>query len=796
MTDKNATFILGISASPHNGSACLLKGDEIVVAIQEERLIRRKRAALRGAHPSRAIEYCLEYAGIRPDDLSLIVCCVTGYAKTVDQDVLLNPILQPGRYNIPVLYIPHHFGHALSAFATSGFKESAVLVIDGAGSPVEDLTEEEKMAIKWEAQHGFESISLYAASGVTVRPLEKHLLEHSTWIGEGGGGMPAFWSLGGMYAAVAHQIFGNLLDAGKVMGLAPYGNPEIPVSEFFIIDAGRLIFSDKVPNRFKHADRWPLRQKEYADLASSVQAALEEAVLYFVNRQYDICMSENLCYAGGVALNCIANERIIREFLFKNIYIAPAAEDSGTSIGAAYFGLWQLRKNNTGKVLLRDAVGPSYSEQQIHDAIRSTPAVELINSGDVISETVGLLCEGKIVGWFEGRSELGPRALGQRSILCDPRRPDAKEILNNRVKHREGFRPFAPVVLIESARDWFDLGDTCPESPFMLRICKFNDDKRSQVPGVVHVDGTGRLQTVALDTNGRIYQLVAKFYEKTGVPLILNTSFNVAGEPIVETPIDALKTFLSTGIDYCVLENKIVGKRKVILFETDEVPWPQRIKEQLSEVLASAANGTRKMAAEMKTVSNRGRAIDRYTGTFENDVYGTIKIEQEARRLKVTLTSGLASISRAGLSMILRQCYRDVFVVATGPFAGTKIVFLPDVKGRINLLAVVLQESSLRSEVYFRIPEVSASDHDSHRMFVGEYVNCDKGMVVDLCDGKLVVLAEGQHRFELALSNGTEYTLYKLPGHTIEFKTNGSSSIITAIVTQPNNILVLEKRCK
>jgi len=793
MTDKNVPFILGISASPHNGSVCLLKGDEIVVAIQEERLIRRKRAALLGARPSRAIEYCLEYAGIRPSDLSLIVCCVTNHAKTPDQDVSLNPILQPKRHNIPVLYLPHHSGHALSAFATSGFKESAILVIDGAGSPLEDLTEEEKAAVKWKAQCGLESISLYAASGVSVKPLEKHLLEHSTWIVAEGDGMPTFWSLGGMYSAVAYQIFGDLMEAGKVMGLAPYGNPEIPASDFFKIDEGRLIFSDKVPNRFRHADRWPLRQREYSDLASSTQAALEEAVLHFVNRLYDLYPSENLCYAGGVALNCIANERIIRESPFKNVYIAPAAEDSGTSIGAAYYGLWRLTKNNTGKVLLRDAVGPSYSEQQINDAIRSIPAIEVTNSDDVISDAVDLLCEGEIVGWFEGRSELGPRALGQRSILCDPRRQDAKEVLNSRVKHREGFRPFAPVVLIESAGDWFDLEGACPESPFMLRVCKFNVDKKTRVPGVVHVDDTGRLQTVTSETNGRLYQLVKKFYEKTGVPIILNTSFNVAGEPIVETPLDALKTFLSTGIDYCFLENKIVNKRREILFERNEIPWPQRIKERLSDVLTSAADAKRRRAAKITTMSNQKQALSRYTGTFENDVQGVIRIEQDGHQLKVTLTSGFASMRHAGLSMALRRYYHDVFVVATGPFAGTKIAFMPDVRGRINLLAIVLQESSLRSEVYFRTPETNAFDPDFYRRFIGEYVDCDKKMVVDLCNGKLVVSAQGQHRFELTPSKGAEFTLNKLPGYAVEFKTDGSGSIVTAVVTQPSDVVALEK---
>jgi len=792
MSDKNDPFILGISASLHNGSACLLKGDEIVVAIQEERLTRRKRAGLFGAKPSLAIEYCLEYAGIKPSNLDLIVCCVTNHAKVPKQDVSLNPILQPKRYNIPVLYLPHHYGHAVSVFATSGHQESAILVIDGAGSPLEDLTEEEQMSVKSKSQVGLESISLYSASGIHIKPLEKHLIGHSSWLEARQNGMPAFWSLGGMYSAVAYQIFGDALEAGKVMGLAPYGNQDIPVSEFFTIDDGSFIFHDKAPGRFRHLDRWPLRQREYSNLARSTQAALEEGVLYLVNHLYDLCPSENLCYAGGVALNCIANERIIRESRFKNVSITPAAEDCGTSIGAAYYGLWQLTKNNTRKVLFCDAVGPSYSEQRINDAI-SSAAIEMINSNDVISDVADLLCDGKIVGWFEGRSELGPRALGKRSILCDPRRPDAKEILNNRVKYREGFRPFAPVVLLEHARDWFDLDGAAPESPFMLRICKFNADKKTRVPGVVHVDDTGRFQTVTSEDNGRLYHLVQKFYEKTGVPIILNTSFNIAGEPIVETPLDALNTFLSTGIDYCFLDNKIVSKRREILFESNEIPWPQRVKEQLSKVLTSAEAAKRQKADGITTLPDHDRALSYYAGTFENDSQGVIKIEHLGLQLKVTLIGGPASIYHGGLTAPLKQYYRDVFMVATGPFEGVKVVFLPDLRGRINLLSIGLREFSIINKVYFRTRETNSLDRDFYQRLTGEYNDSDKQMTVDLCNSKLVVSTQGQHRFELTPGRGTEFTLNRLPGYAIEFKTNSSGSILAAVVTQPNNVVVLEK---
>jgi carbamoyltransferase len=791
MSGKHDLFILGISATPHNGAVCLLKGDEIVIAIQEERLTRNKRAPLFGAYPSRALEYCLKYAEIQPKDLSMVVCCVTNHAKTPQQDISLNPILQITRYNIPTLYIPHHYGHAVSAFVTSGFQESAVLVIDGAGSPQEDLTEEERLAIKWKCQleGGLESISLYTASGTSVKPLEKHMIEYPSWIGAERDGMPTFWSLGAMYSAVAYQIFGSLLEAGKVMGLAPYGRPEITADEFFTIDDGRFVFYDKVPNRFRHTDRWPLRQKEYSDLASSTQSALEEAVLYLTERLYDLCPSKALCYAGGVALNCITNERIIRESSFKNIYITPAAEDSGTAIGAAYHGLWQFTKVNSRKRLLHDAVGPVYSEQQIRDAIRYKPAVEIVDSEDVISNVADLICEGNIVGWFEGRSELGPRALGQRSILCDPRRPDVKEILNSRIKFREAFRPFAPVVLIEHAKDWFDLDGTTTESPFMLRVCKFNEGKKNLVPGVVHIDNTGRVQTVTSETNGRLYLLLKKFYEKTGIPIILNTSFNVAGEPIVETPSDALDTFLSTGIDYCFLENVIVSKRKEILFERDDIPWPQRIKNQITDILNSAEIENRCETPERMIIANPEQSLEDYIGNFYHEAYGGLKIDREGHQLKATLIGPLGG----SLSVPLRRCHSGVFETTVESFPKGKIVFLPDIRERTNLLAVVAPEFGLRNVVYFRKPTADDINHKSYWRFIGEYRSSDKKMVVALRDDKLVVSIPGRHGFELIPSKGTEFILYNLPGYSVEFKSNASGVTTGAIVTQPKSVVFLEK---
>ncbi len=316
-----------------------------------------------------------------------------------------------------------------------------------------------------------------------------------------------------------------------------------------------------MPARFDHADRWPKRQAEYRNLASSTQIALEEALTWLAGHLKDLFPSDNLCYAGGVALNSVANERIIRESGFADVYIVPAAEDSGCAIGAAYYGLWQLTQVNTRRRLKHDAVGRCYSRDEITAAIARTPGIEVAEPADPLAEVVDLLCCGKIVGWFQGRSELGPRALGQRSILCDPRSPDAKAVLNSRVKHREEFRPFAPAVLLDEAAHWFEADGHDLASPFMLRVCRFREEKQPLVPGVAHVDGTGRIQTVTPEENGLFYQLIRKFHERTGVPILLNTSYNVMDEPIVETPEDAIWCFLSTGIDACVLEGRIVTKK-------------------------------------------------------------------------------------------------------------------------------------------------------------------------------------------------------------------------------------------
>jgi len=557
-------WVLGISAS-HNGGCCLLHGDELTVAIQEERLSRWKRHKVYPGQPFLSLNYCLEAAGITVRDLDAVAICAQGHASAEANDPRANPALAEALERAPLFTIGHHLGHAISAFATSGHDEAAILIVDGVGSPLADLTDAERGALVTAAA-GHEAISLYRASGTTLEPLEKHMTARH--IDRSQPGLAAFGTLGMMFGAVALHVFGNGLDAGKVMGLAPYGERAFARDQFFELDGEQIRFTNTICDQFRVAERWPAHAGSYQDLARSAQEALEEALLWLAARLAVKSSSQHLCYGGGVALNSIANERLIRESGFGDIYIVPAAEDSGPAIGAAYHALWQLTERWTPRRMIADAVGRDHSEAEIEAALERTPGVTWEERDDVVAHAADLLEQGQILGWFQGRSELGPRALGSRSIVMDPRRADGKDVLNARVKFREAFRPFAPVVLLEHAADWFELDGAPADSPFMLRVCRFRPERAAQVPAVVHVDGTGRLQTVTAPANGRFHELVDAFYRRTGVPIVLNTSFNVMGEPIVETPDDALWSLLSTGIDGCVLgrfvARRAVGFRRVL----------------------------------------------------------------------------------------------------------------------------------------------------------------------------------------------------------------------------------------
>jgi carbamoyltransferase len=578
-------WVLGIGGSHHNGSACLLHGERIVAAIQEERLVGIKRYPLAFGADSLAVRYCLNAAGITVRDLDLIVCCPTAWSRQQCSDVLSNPFLAPLRNKVPVLYVQHHLAHAAGAYATSGFRDAAILVVDGMGSPFCDLSSDERRVVKSGLSAGSEAHSFYCGVEGRVRPLEKHLIDEGRWrcyasspgpvdfdnpyplaplqLSRGPRkGMRQFYGLGHMYDRVGTQIFGNPLEGpGKVMGLAPYGRPSFAPEEFFSFSGGTFEFLPTVPNAFPYEEIWPNRQREYRDLAAATQKAFEVGMLHLVAHLRGLHASENLVLAGGCALNSVANRRIHAESGYRNIYIIPAAEDSGVSIGAAYLGYWELTGPSVTPRLKRDSLGRTYSRSEVDDALSATPMIETVETSDPVGSAIDLLTSGKIVALFQGGSELGPRALGQRSILCDPRRPDAKQFLNQKVKFREDFRPFAPAILRSEVSSWFETGGELVDCAFMLRVLAFREERKSQVPAVVHEDGTGRLQTLSPEEGGLLYELVCAMFERTGVPILLNTSFNLQSEPIVETPEDALWTLLLSGLDACLFEGKLVRKR-------------------------------------------------------------------------------------------------------------------------------------------------------------------------------------------------------------------------------------------
>lgn len=796
MAKNNGPWILGISAS-HHGGACLLRGDEIVVAIQEERLTRIKREKIYGAQNSLALQYCLDYADIQPRDLSMVVLSPLHSAASPMHDLKLNPLLRVEENGIRTEVIPHHYAHAVSVFATSGFEEAAVLVVDGRGSPIQDLPPHEADTIKGIAD-GWEMVSLYKASGTSISPLEKQMTQGSDWNERNGSSMPRFHSLGTIFSSVAEQIFGSRHEAGKVMGLAPYGEPSIPVSDFFDLCDGRFVFHDSVSARFTDNRRWPFDQDAYANLACSAQLALEEALLYLVQRLYELCPSINLCYAGGVALNSVANERIIREGAFRDVYIIPAAEDSGAAIGAAYHGLWTLTGTNTRRKLIRDALGRPYSNDDIRAAISDAPGVETVASDDYLGDAVELLCAGKNIGWFQGRSEFGPRALGQRSIISDPRRVDGKDDLNLRVKHREAFRPFAPVILREKSDQWFDWEGSSSESQFMLRVADFKQEHFGDVPAVVHVDGTGRVQTATLEANGCLYELVKKFYEKTGVPVLLNTSFNVMGMPIIETPADALHCFQSTGLDYCILGDIIVKKRHKILLGPD--PFPGRDvdgpylpsdEDQASESNATSESSHDTSNLDSTALSGNARqessefSFDEYVGEFEH-LTDRLSIQVENQQLKGTFR---------GMTTTLERRSENFFVATGALFEGSMLSFFVNDEGLVDRVLVIVPAifEDVSDAIFTRLPNPKSSREELVDKFSGRYELAGEVVEVVIQAGcKPIITAPGQPEYELKQVSDNCFDLKNTPGYSIKFTFNDLDEAAAAI-TQPNGTFILKK---
>ena len=574
------TAILGLNAYHGDAAAALVVDGELVAAAEEERFNRVKHVA---GFPALAAQWCLAEGGIAPNRLDHIAVSrdpranigqkllrtirhgasarylkarLENASKIRDVGTALAGSLglRPDELRAQVHNVEHHQAHVASAFFVSPFEEAAILSMDGFGD--------------------FCSTMTAVGAGDSFRVIDRMLFPHS---------------LGIFYAALTQWLgFPEYGDEGKVMGLAPYGNASRHLKamrdvlqlddDLFVLDLdyfthdkegvdmtwdegspriGR-IYSDKLVETFGPA-REPGAELtgHYEDVAAAAQKRLEEVYLHIVSRLHEKTGMSKLCLAGGVALNAVANGRILPETGFDGLYVQPAAGDSGTAVGAAYY-VWNQELHEPRNFVMTHAyTGPEYSDDEVAAAFRDAGLdATRLGDDDLFASVAERIAAGDVVGWFQGRREFGPRALGHRSIVADPRRADMKDVLNARIKHREEFRPFAPSILADATGDWFDQDYT---SPFMVLVYKTKPEKRQKIPAVNHVDDTGRVQTVDRVVSPRYYRLIEEFAKLTGVPVVLNTSFN-ENEPIVRTPSEAIETFQKTHMDVLVLGNYVVSR--------------------------------------------------------------------------------------------------------------------------------------------------------------------------------------------------------------------------------------------
>ena len=595
-------YILGISGFYHDSAACLIKDGEIIAAAQEERFTRRKHDS---DFPHHAIKFCLKYSRINSDAIDNVVFYekpfmkferlletylafapkgFKSFAKAMPiwiKDKLFQKSMLVKKLNVTLgnevnwhermLFSEHHLSHAASAFYPSPFERAAVLTIDGVG--------------EWT------TTSLSLGKGNNLKVLKEIHFPHS---------------LGLLYSAFTYYT-GFKVNSGeyKVMGLAPYGKPRyadlireklIIVAEdgsfhldmsYFDFATGLTMTNKKFHALFDGSPRTSetkITQRDM-DLAASIQKVIEDIVVKLAKGIAKETGERNLCLAGGVALNCVVNGILLREKIFDNIWIQPAAGDAGAALGAA-LSVWYLHYNKKRNTFSKqDAMkgayfGPEFSNDEIETELKACNAVyKKLSELELTDLVANYLTEEKAVGWMQGRMEFGPRALGGRSIIADPRSPVMQKRLNLKVKYRESFRPFAPSVLNEDVNQWFEHDI---ESPYMLLVASIKKDKRitmtneeealfgidklniprSSVPAITHVDYSARIQTVHRDTNPLYHAVISKFKEKTGCPIVVNTSFNIRGEPIVCTPTDAFKCFMGTELDVLAIGNFLLIKEE------------------------------------------------------------------------------------------------------------------------------------------------------------------------------------------------------------------------------------------
>jgi len=581
------TAILGISAFYHDSAAALVIDGEIVAAAQEERFTRKKHDH---EFPFNAINYCLEEGRVKPEELDFVgfydkpflkferlLETYLAYAPLgfrsftkamplwLRQKLHLPRVMNKGlrhKYKKRYIFTEHHESHAASAFFPSPFEEAAILTLDGVGE--------------------------WATAAFGIGRGNRIELSHQLRFPH---------SLGLLYSAFTY-FTGFKVNSGeyKLMGLAPYGEPvycdlifdnlmdlkedgsfRLNMDYFAYLGDLKMI-NDKFSDLFGFRPRNPEGpiERQYMDVAASIQKVTEEIVIRIARHVRKTTGMRNLCLAGGVALNCVANGKIVESGLFDNIWIQPAAGDAGSALGVALFIWHQLLDNprapNPADGQHGSLLGPEYSDDEIEAFLESTNAswTRIDDDAALVERVADSLAEGEVVGWFQGRMEWGPRSLGARSILADARNLDNWKRVNLKIKFRESFRPFAPAILAEKADEWFDLDR---ESPYMLLVCQVKEGKN--VPAITHKDGSARVQTVTRETHAEFYDLLHAFDERTDCPLLINTSFNVRGEPIVCSPEDAYLCFMRTNMDVLVLGNQILLKPDQPEFHED-FDWRER----------------------------------------------------------------------------------------------------------------------------------------------------------------------------------------------------------------------------
>lgn len=566
---SNPVYVLGTGLS-HDGSSCLLKDGKIIVAIEKERISRRKHD---GGNDSLTVQYCLNEAGISINDLSLVVQCAHFEKESIRPDTYQGKRLFDAGSTVPFVTISHHLAHAWSAVGTSPFTECNVMIIDGSGSFYGQCDDLEGAFIPADINSlpGMyaEKSSFYFYDGKKMKPLYKDfsLLKYDHKSGE------AFLpttrhSIGGLYAMASNYCFGDYHQAGKLMGLAPYGNRSAYKEELLKCSDNRIWVNEELMRSVftqpvdMETRPFATHFQYYADIARWVQEEAEKAILYLFQQYGQLHPHENTCYAGGVALNAVTNSRILQIPGIKNLYIEPAAGDNGLALGCAYYGWLQVLQKEKIQHSGTTFFGKAYMDEEIVLAIenytRAHPEKKISykKEPDFINITARLLQEGKTIGWFQSGAEFGPRALGRRSILANPAIKHIQQHINNDIKFREDFRPFAPAVLYEDRNLYFQTG---LESPYMILIDKIKEEWKDKMPGIVHVDGTCRVQTVK-DKTEPFYRLLTAYKQMTGTAVLLNTSFNCKGMPIVETPAEALAFFYECALDVLVINEYIIVK--------------------------------------------------------------------------------------------------------------------------------------------------------------------------------------------------------------------------------------------